>query len=355
MRITRVETTSFEPDFHGGGYVMSFVRQTSLFHRLIRLTADDGTTGIGEFVRAPKYDLAEIVALEDAHLPSLEGMTLADLPALLSKWRSGGKLMQGFVFGVELGMLDLIGRKTGVPVSSLLGGPATADMPEYLSLSSEAPETMAGIVRTSGRSFGVIQAKLGAGDPDMDMARVRAVLEVMRPDQLLLADFNGALTREDAVRILPEIDDPRVLWEEPCDSYDDGAAVARAIAAPVMLDQCLTDLPTYARAILDGAAAALVIKSDSIGGLSVGRTVRDMCAAAGIRVRIDGWWAGQVAALGALHLAAGASQTSLLSTIDLTDPIDTEHALIIRPSPGRIGFVSGPGLGLDPVHHTDFG
>lgn len=348
MKIASVETFPLEPDFKGEGYAMSMGRQTVLYHRLLRLTADDGTVGIGEFVRPPVFAAAEIAALEDEHLPALQGMELADLPALLAKWRTGEKRLQYVVAGVDLAMLDMMGRALAVPVSSLLGGAQGVDCPEYLSLSCEAPEIMAGIVRTQNEAFGVVQAKLGSDALDNDLERVRAVLDVMRPDQLLLADFNGALTPDDAIRALSEIDDPRVMWEEPCNDYDDGVTVARGIDAPVMLDQCLKDLTTYMRAIQDRAAAALVIKSDSIGGLSVGRIVRDACAASGIKVRIDGWWAGQVAGAGALHLAAGAAPETLISTIDLTDPINTARDMIRHPAPGRVCAVPGPGLGPIP-------
>lgn len=283
MKITRVETFPLQPDFKGDGYAMSMGRQTRLYHRLLRLTADDGTVGIGEFVRPPVFAVEEIEVLEDEHLPALQGIELADLPALLAKWRTGEKRLQYVVAGVDLAMLDMMGRALGVPVSSLLGGAQAGDCPEYLSLSCETPEVMAEIVRAQNKAFDVVQAKLGSDTLDNDLERVRAVLDVMRPDQLLLADFNGALAPDDAIRALPEIDDPRVMWEEPCNDYDDGVAVARCIHAPVMLDQCLKDLRTYMRAIQDRAAAALVVKSDSIGGLSVGRTVRDCCAAAGIK------------------------------------------------------------------------
>ena len=348
MRLINIEVCAFEPHFLGDGYAMSFGNQIQLFHRLICLTAEDGTTGIGEFVHPAIYDLSEVIALEDAHLPALEGISLADLPALLEKWRSGGKLVQGMIFGVELAMLDLMGRKLGVPVSSLLGGAVVSDMPEYLSLSSEAPEAMAEIVRKKSAPFPAIQAKLGVGDISTDLRRVRAVLSAMNPNQLLLADFNGALQPDEAMRALPEIEDERVMWEEPCEGYDDNLAVARTLRTRVMFDQSLKDLPTFVRAIQDGAAAALVIKPDAIGGLSIGRTARDICAAADVDVRIDGWWSGQIAGAGSLHLACGAQPSTMLATIDLTDPLDTPGNLIVKPAPGRVAPAPGPGIGPVP-------
>ncbi len=353
MRITKIDDREFTPDFVGDGYAMSFGRQVRLCHRLVRLTDEDGNSGVGEIVRPPVLPLAEMITLEDEHLPCLQGLSLGDLPGLLAKWRSEGKLMQGLVFGVELAMLDLMGRVLNVPVSTLLGGARSRDVREYLSLSAEDPELMAEITRRKGNQFRVIQAKLGEDDPGLDLDRVRAVLAEMRPDQTLLADFNGGLSRDDALHVLRDVKDPRIIWEEPCHTYEDGAAVARALEAPVMLDQCLTDLSTYVRAIQDGVAAALVIKSDSIGGLSVGRTVRDMCEAAGMRARIDGWWAGQIAGCGALHLAVGASNDLMMASVDLTDPIDTPSNMILRPSPGRIAPASGAGLGPVPPEQFD--
>lgn len=344
MRIIRVDIAPCEPVFSGDGYAMSFIRHRQLHHRLVRLTTEDGSTGIGELVRNPRFDPTMVSVLEDERLPRLVGAALADIPGMISLWRAEGKELQGLAFGVDFAMFDLIGRRLGMPVSSLLGGATVADVPEYLSLSCEAPEAMADVVRGAGAAFSVVQAKLGVGDLDADLDRVRAVLGAMAPTQALLADFNGALAPEDAIRRLPEIDDPRLIWEEPCDRYDDGARVARAIASPVMLDQCLRDAPTYFRAIKDQAAAALVIKADAIGGLSAGRTVRDASAAVGIGVRIDGYWAGPVASAAALHLAVGAPAATLIGSIDLTEPMETERPHKIRPRPGRIA--PGPGAGL---------
>ena len=236
-----------------------------------------GTTGVGEIVRPLIYDTNELAKLEERLLHELYGLSLAALAQQIAEWRTQGKRAQGFVFGVELAMLDLMGCKLGTPVASLLGGMLAKNVPEYLSLSSEDPRQMAEVVARKGAGFPVIQAKLGIDDLETDLNRVRAVLAKMRPDQQLLADFNGALDPEDAIRALPTITDDRVIWEEPCFDYNDAVAVARAIQHPVMLDQCLKDLPTCAKAIQDGVAAALVIKSDSVGGLTQGRIVHDMC------------------------------------------------------------------------------
>lgn len=347
MKIVQVEIIPFEPRFSGDGYAMSHVVQKVLYGRLIRLTTEDGQFGVGEIVRKSRLDPAETSAVEDAALLALDGIAIADLPGLLNGWRERGLPLLALVFGVELAMLDLIGRNANMPLSALLGGPRTGSVGAYLSLSAEAPENMARLVRARS-GYPVVQAKLGIDDIDTDMRRVEAVLGAMAPDQKLLADFNGALKPGDALRALPAIRDPRLTWEDPCLAYDDLADVARGLDAPVMFDMCMDGTVTFLRAIRDGVAASLVIKPPFVGGVSVARTLRDLCIAARIPFRVDGPWSGPLAAASAIHLALGVPEDLLICSADLTDPFDDDYALIRHPAPGQIAAAKGLGLGPIP-------
>lgn len=345
MKIAAVHVIPFEPRFPEGGYVMSYASQTVLHARLVRLTTDDGKTGVGEVVRKPSYDPIEISALEDDRLPQLNGLALADLPPLLEQWRQEDIKLNGLTFALETAFLDLSSRAAGLPLSAFLGGSRMPELPGYFSLSCSDPETMAEDVRQGGLSHPVIQAKLGIGGEALDRARIQAVLDVMGPDQIMLADFNGELSADAATELLNRIRDPRIIWEEPCASLEDNIRVARELDQPVMFDQCMNSIPTFLRAIGDGAASSLVIKPAFLGGLSVARTARDMCIAAGMKMRIDGPWSGQIAAVAALHLAVGAPADLLISSANLIGPLDTPRDMIIETRSGWIMPASGPGLG----------
>jgi len=338
--IASVDILPFTPRFSGDGYAMSFIVQKVLPNQLVRLTLSDGMTGVGENVRWFTYPLSEAEKMEAKAVPDLAGLALADLPGLLRDWRGRGKPLRGLAFGVETAYFDLLSQRSGVPLPALLGGPAQRALPEYLSLSSEPPAHMAAQVQQFGAGFPVIQAKLGVGDLTLDLERVRATLAAMQPHQMLLADFNGALSPDQALTGLAGLSDPRLMWEEPCARYDDNVIVARGLSAPVMFDQCLGDLPTYVRAIQDQAAAAIVIKPALLGGLDVARVACDMCVAADMNIRLDGPWCGQIGAAVALALTMGIPDENLICTIDLTDPIETERSLIHRPRPGLIELAS---------------
>ncbi|WP_338549102.1 mandelate racemase/muconate lactonizing enzyme family protein [Roseovarius phycicola] len=336
MRIINIETIPFEPCFTGGGYAMSFVIQNTLYDQLVRITLEDGSQGVGENVRWPAVPMEEAEAAEAEMIEALKGRPLADLAGLIQTWCAQGRPWRGLCFALDTAYHHLISQKLGVPLVSLLGGPTEGDAQTYLSLSSEAPDDMAEVVRSKGAAFAVIQAKLGIGEVSDDIDRVRAVLNVMTPDQLLLADFNGALSVEQALTHLGELDDPRLIWEEPCNTYDENLELARKLAAPLMFDQSMIDLETYVRAVEDRAAHSVVIKPALLGSLSASRTARDMCATASIKMRIDGPWCGQIGAWAALSVAAGSQPGRVLASIDLTEPIETPSDLIVRNWPNRI-------------------
>lgn len=341
MKIVDVEIAAFEPRFSGNGYVSFYALQQVLFSQLVRITLSDGSRGVGESARAPYILAADAQEVEVVARAELTGSNLADLPELLVDWRNRGPKLRGFAFAVDCAIADIMSQKMDLPLSSLLEGPADADVPEYLSLSSETPEVMAGNVKSKGMAHPVIQAKLGIDTIETDLARIAAVLSEMGPDQLLLADFNGALSLDHALSALSHINDPRLMWEEPCKSYQDNVGFARAQGRPVMFDQCISDLPTLTRAIADGAAAAVAIKPAFMGGLSIARSARDMCAAAGLKMRIDGPWCGQIATTAALAVAMGAPPDLLIAGTDLTEPLDTPRDLITHSSPGRVGLTPG--------------
>ncbi len=336
MRFVNIETIPFEPSFTGEGYAMSFVIQKTLYDQLVRITLEDGSQGIGENVRWPAVPMEMAEAAEAEMIKALKGRPLADLAGLIQTWCAQGRPWRGLCFALDTAYHHLMSQKLGVPLVSLLGGPTDGDVQAYLSLSSEAPEDMAAVVRSKGAAFAVIQAKLGIGEVPDDMDRVRAVLDVMTPGQLLLADFNGALSAEQGLAQLGKLDDPRLIWEEPCDTHDENLELARKLAAPIMFDQSMIDLETYVRAVEDRAAHSVVIKPALLGSLSASRTARDMCATASIKMRIDGPWCGQIGAWAALSVAAGTEPGRVLASIDLTEPIETPADLIIRKGANRI-------------------
>ncbi len=340
MKITSAELVPFEPSFaNGKAYVQSIAVQTKLYHSLLHITIEDGLTGTGEVVRFSDIREEEADRKDALTIKELIGAELSDVPRILVDWNGRDISFRSIAFALDCAWHDILSKQTGVPVSALLGGPVAGDVPEILSLSAgPVEETVASIIANGGQAP-VVQIKLGVDDLETDMACVRDVLNVLNEDQLVLADFNGALPLDVALDAIPTLSDSKLIWEDPCTAYDDNVKVSRTLSSPMMIDSSLWGLGMISRAIADGIQV-VCIKPVKYGGLAAARAARDMCVAAGMRIRIDGPWSGQHYAHAALALAVGAPVDQMIGSIDLTEPMDTDHEMIARPAPGRVGPAS---------------
>ncbi len=321
---------------HGKTYQSAVTVMTSVEHRLLYLVLDNGFTAIGEVARYPLYNTTETEELEDAVLLELRSASFDRIPEIVDDWRHRSPALRGMAFALDCAWHQFNAQHQGLPVSVLLGGPRYGDVPEVLSLSAASQEDLIEQISTEGRSRQVIQIKLGVSDLADEIETVERLLPMMRDDQLLLADFNGSLSKDIALEILPRMTDPKLFWEEPCQTLDENITIARALKGHMMLDTCLTDLHAFEKAI-DAGVEAVVIRPALMGGLGVARTARDLCVSAGLRLRIDGPWSGQIAACAALALAIAVPKHQIIGSIDLTQALETENDKILHPRPGWIG------------------
>lgn len=352
MKITEIQVWDFCPAFRDGPYVMSHVTLDTAYGRILRVHTADGPRGLGEIVFAPSTtaaDRRQRKAEERAFLPRLIGQDIEAMADFIGDLQGHGLSWHGVAFGLETAYLDLRARTQGRSVTDLLGGAKSDGVEDYFSVSERSAPRIRGRLAIAGPDRAVIQLKLGIGSLEEDHAQIVAALDVMSARQTLLADANGGWSPAEALSLIGRFDDPRLLWEEPCGSYEDNVAVAAESEKPVMLDQCIGDLTKALRAIEDGVAAAICIKPAFLGGLTAARQVRDRCAEAGLRMRIDGPWCGDIASASILSLALGAPPDLLIAGCDLREPLIIEPDLsgvVARPG-ARIAPPPGPGLGIE--------
>ncbi len=352
MTISRIAVWNLAFPFRDGPYAMSHVVQTAADGRLYAVTTADGRTGVGEGVFAPSIpagDRARALMREANDLAGLIGRPESALLESADDLRALGKPGAGPAFGIETAYFDLDARAAGRSVADALGGVHTPDVPDYFSISEKTPDRVRDRVREGGRDRAVFQLKLGVGGFDDDIALLGAALEAMGPDQTVLADANGGWSVGRACETIAAFDDPRIVWEEPCPDYDENLAVMARSGRPVQVDQCASTAAVARRAAADGLVHSLCIKPAFLGGLSVAREIRDLCAANGVSMRIDGPWCGDVASAAILHLAVGAPPGLLVAGCDLREPLIIEPDLGgVRHVPAcRIAPPAGVGLGIE--------
>ena len=351
MIVSKIEVWNFRPLMRDGPFAMSHVTQESAYGRIFQIHTNAGLRGLGEVVFPPSVPQAAQmgqIAEERAFLPLLIGQHFDLLLDLAEDLRERGKTWGGFGFGLETAWHDLAAQQKGCPVSDLLGGAQNDAVHDYFSIAERTPERIRERVVLAGEQRTVFQLKLGIGTIDDDVEQVTSLLAAMSPNQIVLADANGGWSVDRACETMARFEDHRIIWEEPCSLYEDNLEVIKRSGIPVMVDQSVSTAAVALRAAEDGLAHSICIKPAFLGGLSVARTVRDAATAAGMKMRIDGPWCGDIATAANLHLAVGAPPDLLISSCDLREPLLLAPKLGgIRNLPDtRIALNEGPGLSV---------
>lgn len=341
---------------------MSHVVQTALNGLRIGLCFDNGIAAFGECVAPPTAEAHDVRAAYrelETMLAELPNRPVGELEGLVSSLAAGDGIWCGIAFGLETALLDARARTQGVALHALLGERRAEVVPDYLSVSAATAAGVAERIVDKGGNRSVIQLKVGVSGIQLDGELIQAARSALRHDQTLLVDANGGWGFTTAVAMIEKFAGSRLVWEEPCRTFEQNCALIAQTGAPVMLDQCVAN-PVHAEAaIRTGAAHSITIKPAFLGGLLLARDIVASAERAAMAVRIDGPWCGRVATAAIAHLAVTVEPAKLLSGCDLSEPLNPEALAsaagagdLVRTRSGHIGPPSGDGLGLVPVIPT---
>ena len=281
--------------------------------------------------------------------PALLGLDPCDL-AIVNDALDAALLGHAYAkSAVDVACWDLLGKATGQPVCTLLGGRRQASSRSTSRCRSARPSRWRP-TSTARRAEGIhhFQLKLGA-DPHDDAARVRAVLEATSDEDIVIADANGGWRLQDAVvaaRLLEGLD--RVFFEQPCPTLEECLYVRQRTTLPMVLDEVITDAGAFLRAFHAGGMEAINLKISKVGGLTRARQIRELAETLGIRLTIEDTWGGDLVTAAVSHLAASVRPEALF-TVSFMNDWTNEHVAGYEPrSRDGVGAAPrGPGLGVE--------
>ncbi len=365
MKITKITIWKIALTSHVTYYMAEGKTCDRVDSFIVRLQTDEGLSGWGEVCPIagylPAYAGGVTAAIENM-APIILGANSLDsytdpigVEALMARLNMH---LMGHPYAkspIDIALWDLTAQQAKMPLYCLLGGRRQKNLPLYHSISCVAPEEMQRMAQNAyAQGMRQFQVKLGVDqDWRTDIARLRAVREAVEPSALVFGDWNMGATRLEAVRVGREVADLDLMFEQPCKTLEECAAVRHITGLPMKIDENAHDLASLLRADQLNCLDAVAIKLSKFGGISASRRARDLCEHLGVMTCIEDVWGSDIVTAALLHLAVATTPKNLLNSCDLSHYV-TPHIggkgqsdLPMRHQ-GRIAPPEGIGLGVTP-------
>jgi o-succinylbenzoate synthase len=326
---------------------------------LLELRDADAVPGFGEAAPWPGFgtsNIAETVEALERVARRLAGAVVeADDDCAVAT--GTGPVAPVVRAALEGALLDLEARRGQRPLREVLAaatatGPSLDRVAVSALLLEDGPDALrAEAAHRRAEGYRAAKLKLGAASLATDLARVRAVREVLGPDISLRGDANGAWTATQALTALEALAEAGLDYVEQPVAADDFAGLADVRArTPVRIaaDESMATDEGARRVIDEALAQVVVLKPGVLGGPRRALGFARQARRAGMDVVFTHAFESAVGARHALHCAAAwgdARQAHGLVTAgifaqDLADPVACE-AGYARPGPE-------PGIGILP-------
>lgn len=329
---------------------------------LVKLTADDGTTGYGQSVPVPKWSyetLESAYTTITRHLaPELVGQNAADLPAIHAlmgrliapSFSTGQPIAKA---GIDLAVHDLVGKAQAsncadgweilAPAKNRLDRITLSWTLNPKSLDDVAPSIEEGRAR-GYRHFNVKVAP----DPAFDLELCRLVKRAV-PDGFLWADANGGYDEATALAVAPRLADLGVpVLEQPLPSNRLGGykKLKNQGALPILMDEGIVSSVELLEFIQLGLLDGISLKPARCAGLTDARRQIEICREHGLIVLGSGLTDPDLSLAASLILygaygidgPAALNGPQFLDASILQTPFHVENGYLAVPR--------GPGLGV---------
>jgi L-alanine-DL-glutamate epimerase-like enolase superfamily enzyme len=354
MKIARIFAHRVELPLVEGSYKWSGGKSVSVFDStIVGVETACGVVGYGEVCPLGPFYLPAYAEGVRAGLKELGPHLLGFDPREISKLNHRmDAALKGHPYvksGIDIACWDILGKVSGLPVCTLLGGRFGDSVRLYRAISQLPPDEMAANVASyRAQGYTRFQLKVG-GNPDQDIERIRAARAILQPGDRLVADANTGWTQHEAVRVVRAVRDLDVYIEQPCLTYEECLAVRRATDHPFVLDENVDSLEMLLRARSELAMDVVNLKISKLGGLTKTRQIRDLCVSMGIAMTLEDSWGGDITTAAIAHLAHSTPEELRFTSTDFNSYVTVSNA---TGAPERVnGFMqasTGPGLGITP-------
>lgn len=358
MKITAINVFQVDLPLREGRYSWSNGNYVEIFDStIVEIQTDSGLKGYAECcplgsAYLPSYAIGVRAGLQELapHLIGRDPLNLGEINRVMDAALRGHPYAKA---PIDIACWDLLGKATGQPVYTLLGGAAQEDIVLYRAISQETPDVMARKIEGySAEGYTKFQLKVG-GDANEDIDRIKATRAVLKSSDLLVADANTGWTRHEAARVVGAVSGLDVYIEQPCATYEECLSIRRRTALPFVLDEVIDGTNTLVRALAEDAMDCINLKISKVGGLTRAKLMRDLCVEHGIPMTIEDTWGGDITTVAIAHLALSTPSEFTFSATDFNSygTVDIAEGAPKRVN-GRMTAPDRPGLGITPIFET---
>ena len=360
------------PPPHKGGRYFIFVK----------LTTDDGITGIGEVYNATFAPYVIEHMIDDVFRHHVENTDPFKIETL---WRNvygrGYSLrpdisLMGVLSGLETALWDIIGKATGRPVYDLLGGCVHEKIRTYTYLyppdnidANSAHPVYSDADAAANRAVDYVEQGFTAvkfdpagpyttfdpHQPDLESIKrseafVKTIRAAVGSKADLLFGTHGQFTTSGAIRLAAVLESSDPLWFEepvPPERPEEMARVARQTTIPIATGERLTTKYEFARLLELQAASILQPALGRVGGILEAKKIAAMAEASYAQIAPH-LYCGPIEGAANIQLAACSPNLLILESIENWDGFHNE--LLTKPIEWQDGYIipsREPGLGVE--------
>ncbi len=360
------------PPPHKGGRYFIFVK----------LTTDDGITGIGEVYNATFAPSVVRHMIDDVFAAHVENTDPFQIETLWRNVYGRGYSMRpdisllGVLSGLETALWDIIGKATGKPVYDLLGGRVHDKIRTYTYIyppdnisANEAHPVYSDPDVAAARALEYVKQGFTAvkfdpagayttfdpHQPDLESIQrserfVKTLREAVGTSADLLFGTHGQFTTSGAIRMAAVLESSDPLWFEepvPPERPEEMARVAKQTTIPIATGERLTTKYEFARVLELQAASILQPALGRVGGLLEAKKIAALAEANYAQIAPH-LYCGPVEGVANIHLAACSPNFLILESIE--DWTGFHNELLVSPINWQDGYIvppTEPGLGIE--------
>lgn len=360
------------PPPHKGGRYFIFVK----------LTTDDGITGVGEVYNATFSASVVKHMIDDVFSAHVENTDPFQIETLWRNVYGRGYSMRpdislmGVLSGLETALWDIVGKATGKPVYDLLGGCVNEKIrtytylypPDDISANTahpvySDPDVAANrAIEYVDQGFTAVKfdpagayTTFDPHQPDLESIKrseafVKTIREAVGTKADLLFGTHGQFTTAGAIRLAARLESSDPLWFEepvPPERPEEMARVARQTTIPIATGERLTTKYEFARLLELQAAAILQPALGRVGGILEAKKIASLAEANYAQIAPH-LYCGPVEGVANIHLAACSPNFLILESIETWTGFHNE--LLQAPIIWQDGYIvppTEPGLGIE--------